>query len=68
MFCTSKGFKSPVLRDRGLTEDHLKVAQFITHSEDLNLTDIEKLWDNATYSADEFVVSWTVLEGNSSWN
>ena len=44
MFCTSQGFKAQVLTDMGLREDSLSFAQFITHQEDFNLTDIETLW------------------------
>ena len=65
MFCTSQGFKSQVLTDMGLREDSLGFAQFITHYEDHNLTDIEGLWDNATYPAEEFAVTWTGNKGNS---
>ena len=63
MFCTSQGFKDQVLTDIGLREDSLRFAQFINHYEDRNLPDIEGLWDNATYSAEEFAVTWTVLTG-----
>ena len=65
MFCTSQGLKAQVLTDMGLREDSLSFAQFITHQEDFNLTDIETLWDNATYSAEEFAVTWITLKGNT---
>ena len=63
-FCTSQGFKSQILKDMGLREDSFSFGQFITHYKDFNLTDIEGLWDNATYSAEEFAVTWTVVMGN----
>ena len=50
----------------GLREDSLRFAQFITYTEDYNITDIEGLWDNATYSAGEFSVTWAVITGNNN--
>ena len=66
MVCTSQGFKSEVLTDIGLREDSLRFAQFITHTENHNITDIEGLWDNATHSSEDFSVTWTVITGNST--
>ena len=63
MFCVSSGFKSQVLLDEGLHKDFLSFAQFNTHYEDKILNDIEELWDNATYSSEEFAVTWTVYKG-----
>ena len=65
IFCTSGGFKSEVLTDAGLRDESLKFAQFVTYWADRNLTDIQQLWYNATYSAEEFAVTWIALEGNT---
>ena len=65
MFCTSGGFKSEVLTDAGLRDDSLQFGQFIKYSADRNLTDIRQLWDNATYSAEEFAVTWATLQGKT---
>ena len=65
LFCTTGGFKSEVLIDAGLRDESLKLAQFVTYWADRNLTDIQQLWYNATYSAEEFAVTWIALEGNT---
>ena len=66
LFCTSQGFKAQTLKDMGLREDSLSFGQFVTHYKDFNLTDIEGLWDNATYPAEDFAVTWTVFLGNKN--
>lgn len=65
-FCTSQGFKPKVLTDMGLKETSMKFAQFDTYYANVNLGDIEDVWDNATYSIDEFVLTWLFVEGTVS--
>ena len=69
-FCTSQGFKPKVLTDMGLKESSLKLAQFTTYYENVNLGDIEEIWDNATYSMEEFALTWMLIEGMvlKSWS
>ena len=62
-FCTSDGFKQDVLKRMGLMENSLRLGQFITYEENLELKDINDIWDNATYSLDEFVLTWLSIEG-----
>ena len=61
--CTSQGFRPNVLKDMGLKEDSMKFAQFTTYYESVSLGDIQEVWDNATYSTDEFALTWMTIEG-----
>ena len=63
LFCTSQGFKPNVLTDMGLKENSMKIAQFTTYYENIPLGDIEEIWNNATYSMEEFALTWMSIEG-----
>ena len=62
-FCTSRGFKTNVLTDIGLKAHSMKFAQFTTYYENIDLGDIEEIWENATYSMEEFALTWMIVEG-----
>ena len=65
--CTSQGFRPNVLKDMGLKEDSMKFAQFTTYYESVSLGDIQEVWDNATYSTEEFGLAWMIIEGIESY-
>ena len=66
VFCTREGFKKKVLLEMGLKENSFHVAQFRTYQKNKDLKDIKDIWDNATYSQDEFAIAWHTIEGLSN--
>ena len=63
LFCTSRGFKTNVLTDIGLKANSMKFAQFSTYYQNIDLGDIEEIWENATYSMEEFALTWIFIDG-----
>ena len=62
VFCTKLPFKTDVLSRLGLTEDFLS-PMWKTYMEDLNIADLNQVWENATYSMNELSIKWMLIHG-----
>ena len=62
VFCTKLPFKNDVLSRMGLTEDFLS-PMWKTYMEDLDIADLNQVWENATYSMNELSIKWMLMHG-----
>ena len=61
MICAQNGYKTDALADRELPEDFLQIRSRPT--EDNFDFDPESVWDEGTYSMNEFAISWVFIQG-----
>ena len=64
VFCTKHPFKTDGLPNVGLTENFF-LPSLHTYTENMNITDVNDVWENGTYSMDEVSIGWTVMYGMS---
>ena len=62
VFCTQYPFKADVMKNMGLRQNFLLVQPY-TYLENINITDINDVWENGTYSMDELALGWLVMYG-----
>ena len=62
VFCTKFPFKTDVLSGMGL-RDTVFSSHFHTYNENVNITDINQVWEKGTYSMNELSIGWTLMYG-----
>ena len=62
VFCTKYPFKTDGLTEMGLTENFL-LPTLHTYMENMNIADVNDVWENGTYLADELSINWMVMYG-----
>ena len=63
VFCTKFPFKTDMMTEMGFREKFLLVKPH-TYLENKNITDLNDVWENGTYSMDELSIGWLVMYGN----
>ena len=62
VFCTKFPFKTDMMTEMGFREKFLLVKPH-TYLENKNITDLNDVWENGTYSMDELSIGWLVMYG-----
>ena len=63
MICSQLGYKTDVVTEMGLPKDILNTLE--PHHFDGNNHDFDaqSVWDNVTYSANDFAINWVYVQG-----
>ena len=62
IFCTKYPFKTDAAKKMGLRDNFL-LAQHYTYLENMNITNVNDVWENGTVSVDELSIGWYLFNG-----
>ena len=62
VFCTKYPFKTDAVTKMGLKDNFILVQPY-TYLEDMNITNINNVWENGTVSMDELSIGWYLFNG-----
>ena len=63
MICSQIGYKTDVLTEMELSKNVLNTLEPRPFDENIYDFDAQSVWDNGTYSSNDFTINWIVIKG-----
>ena len=63
MICSQIGYKTDILTEMELSKNVLNTLEPRPFDENIYDFDAQSVWDNGTYSSNDFTINWIVIKG-----